>query len=677
MSRVVTLPPDERPAADGSKIGGWWEGADDGRRLLCTLCPRGCSLAPGERGFCFVRENRAGQMISSTYGRSTGFCVDPIEKKPLHHFYPGSSVLSFGTAGCNLGCKFCQNWTTTKSRDVEAACEAAAPEAIAEAAQRLGCRSVAFTYNDPIVWAEYAIDTAKACRQRGIKTVAVTSGYMTPTAREAFYEHIDAANVDLKGFTDDFYRRLAGGRLEPVLDTLRWLARRSPVWLEITNLVIPQENDSPEEIGRMCRWIADELGPDVPLHFSAFHPDFKMTDRGPTPPETLAMAHDTARRAGLRYVYTGNVVDRDRQATYCPGCGQGVIRRDGYRIEEYAVRGSCCGKCGAAIAGRFDDAPGTWGGRRMPVRIADYSRPAPAAAAPAARACDSAVPTLLPGAVARPALSESQERRVFDAAVRQVVATVRSQSMPQTLDVLLGEVAGTPVYGAFVTLKRGGQLRSCCGFLGQTVPLWEAVDHAAVRAAKDDPRFPSISSTELPYLDMDVWLLWGLQPVAARGLDRVGAIVIGTHGLQIARGNARGLLLPGVAIDHHLDAKGFLQQVCLKAGLPPDAWQSDDTTLMTFEGHAIHGRVEEPRPGAEPDSAAGGPSRAELAALADFCRANLVAMLQGATPSFYLPGGFDGGVNGLALCLGLPGTAERLDCSRLSLRPDMPLQTTL
>ena len=302
MPRIVNSPPDLPPDAHGAKPAGWWQESEDGKRVLCGLCPRACSLGPGDRGFCFVRQNVGGQMVTTTYGRSTGFCVDPIEKKPLNHFYPGTSVLSFGTAGCNLGCKFCQNWSQSRSRDVDAACEVADPQTIAAAAQTLGCRSVAFTYNDPIVWAEYAIDTAKACRAAGVKTVAVTSGYITPAAREAFYEHMDAANVDLKGFTEDFYHRLTGGHLEPVLDTLRWLADRGNIWLEITNLVIPRANDAPDELRRMCEWIFQNLGPDVPLHFSAFHPDFKLIDREPTPLATLLRAYEIARRgrAALR-----------------------------------------------------------------------------------------------------------------------------------------------------------------------------------------------------------------------------------------------------------------------------------------------------------------------------------------------------------------------------------------
>ncbi len=347
----------------------WQHESNDGQRVVCDLCPRHCALKPGERGFCFVRENRDGRVVSTTYGRCTGLCIDPIEKKPLHQFYPGTAVLSFGTPGCNLGCRFCQNWTMTRSRDIEAACTPAAPEAIAQAAKQHHCRSVAFTYNDPIIWAEYAIDTARACHALGVKTVAVTSGYITDQARADFFEMIDAANVDLKGFTDDFYRQYCAGRLQPVLDTLRWLARESSTWLEITNLVIPQANDSPADIERMCRWIVEELGADVPLHFSAFHPDFKLTDRGSTPADTLRMAFDIARKAGLRYVYTGNVYDPERQHTYCPGCGQAVIRREGYTLDAFDICDGRCRRCQTPIAGRFDDDAGDWGNRRMPISI--------------------------------------------------------------------------------------------------------------------------------------------------------------------------------------------------------------------------------------------------------------------------------------------------------------------
>jgi pyruvate formate lyase activating enzyme len=381
MTKTVTTPPVDTSFTPGCKSGGWWHKSDEPIRIVCDLCPRHCVLRPGERGFCFVRENRDGQIVSTAYGRSTGFCVDPIEKKPLNQFYPGTAVLSFGTAGCNLGCTFCQNWTMSRSRDVEAACETASPDTIAAAAVKLACRSVAFTYNDPIIWAEYAIDTAKACHGAGIKNVAVTSGYITDTARPEFYKHVDAANVDLKGFTDDFYRQYCAGRLQSVLDTLRYLARETNVWLEITNLIIPQANDAPDDIKRMCEWIVKELGPDVPLHFSAFHPDFKMTDRGPTPVSTLLSAYDIARSAGIRYIYTGNVIDHQRQHTYCPECGKAVIQRNGYDLLSYSIipvgrisnPSYGCAFCQKPIAGRFDDQPGTWGSRRQPVRIANFA----------------------------------------------------------------------------------------------------------------------------------------------------------------------------------------------------------------------------------------------------------------------------------------------------------------
>jgi AmmeMemoRadiSam system radical SAM enzyme len=369
MNRRVTLPPQETLAFGDPQPAGWWHDAEDGSRIACDLCPRGCMLRPGDRGFCFVRENQGGRMISTTYGHSTGFCVDPIEKKPLNQFYPGAAVLSFGTPGCNLGCNFCQNWTMTRSRSLEAACQRASPEKIAAAAKQIGCRSVAFTYNDPIIWAEYAIDAAKACHAVDVKTVAVTSGYITDLARPAFFEHIDAANVDLKGFTDDFYRHYCGGKLQPVLDTLRWIAKESRVWLEITNLLIPQANDAPREIEAMCRWIAAELGPEVPLHFSAFHPDFKLTDRGPTPTSLLLLATDLAHKAGLRYVYTGNVIDREHQHTYCPGCKQMIIERNGYELGAYRIVAGCCAYCKTPIAGCFDAEPGQWGSRRMPIQI--------------------------------------------------------------------------------------------------------------------------------------------------------------------------------------------------------------------------------------------------------------------------------------------------------------------
>ncbi|HYC35524.1 MAG TPA: AmmeMemoRadiSam system radical SAM enzyme [Usitatibacter sp.] len=351
--------------------GRWWHRLDDGR-IQCDLCPRFCKLHEGQRGACFVRARKGDAMVLTTYGRSSGFCVDPIEKKPLNHFLPGSAVLSFGTAGCNLACKYCQNHDISKARDMDRLMDQASPGAIARAAVESGSKSVAFTYNDPVIFAEYAMDTADACRAAGVFNVAVTAGYITSAAREAFYAKMDAANVDLKGFTDEFYVKLTGARLAPVLDTLVFLKRETQVWFEITTLLIPTKNDSDAELRGLSKWVYRELGPDVPLHFTAFHPDFKMTDLPPTPPATLTRARRIAMDEGLHYVYTGNVHDRDGGTTSCPKCRAALIVRDWYRIESYRLTDEGrCADCGTAIPGRFGkfDAKRQWGRKRIPVAI--------------------------------------------------------------------------------------------------------------------------------------------------------------------------------------------------------------------------------------------------------------------------------------------------------------------
>ncbi len=355
-----------------------WHELDDGR-VQCDLCPRYCKLREGQRGLCFVRARLEDQIVLTSYGRSSGFCVDPIEKKPLNHFLPGTPVLSFGTAGCNLACRFCQNWDISKARRFDRLADQAAPEVIARAAVEIGCRSVAFTYNDPVVFHEYAIDVARACREVGVRTVAVTAGYVCPDPRAEFYEHMDAANVDLKAFTEHFYKRACAGRLQPVLETLKYLHDDTSVWLEITTLLIPDLNDSDQEIDLLTRWIMDHLGPDVPLHFTAFHPDYKMLDRPPTPPATLSRARRIGLANGLRYVYTGNVVDPDGQATRCHHCRAVLIGRDWHRLNRWRLddQGRCVA-CGTACAGVFDPGgPGSWGGRRLPVVIGDFSGPGP------------------------------------------------------------------------------------------------------------------------------------------------------------------------------------------------------------------------------------------------------------------------------------------------------------
>ena len=347
----------------------YWHTLADGR-VQCDVCPRACKMHEGQRGLCFVRANDGGEVVLTTYGRSSGYCIDPIEKKPLNHFLPGTPVLSFGTAGCNLACKFCQNWDISKSREIDTLADAASPERIAEAAQQLRCRSVAFTYNDPTIFMEYATDVADACRERGIKSVAVTAGYMCAAPRAEFYRHIDAANVDLKAFTDAFYWKLTGAHLQPVLDTLVYLKHETSVWLEITTLLIPGHNDSEAELQALTRWVADALGVDVPLHFSAFHPDWKMPDIPPTPPSTLRRAREIAIANGLRYVYTGNVHDEVGGSTYCHGCGHRLIGRDWYVLTQWGLDGQGrCERCGTPCGGVFEPRPGDWGAKRMPVRM--------------------------------------------------------------------------------------------------------------------------------------------------------------------------------------------------------------------------------------------------------------------------------------------------------------------
>jgi pyruvate formate lyase activating enzyme len=352
-----------------SHPGRFWHTLDDGR-IQCDLCPRFCRLQEGQRGFCFVRAREGDGIVLTTYGRSSGFCVDPIEKKPLNHFLPGTPILSFGTAGCNLGCRFCQNWDISKSREFDRLADMASPEQIARAAERLGCRSVAFTYNDPVIFHEYAVDVAQACRERGIRSVAVTAGYVCPEPRREFYRHMDAANVDLKAFTEEFYAGSCFGHLQPVLDTLVYLKRETEVWFELTTLLIPGLNDSEKELEALCQWVVEQLGPDVPLHFTAFHPDWKLRDRPATPAATLQRARRIAHDNGVRHAYTGNVVDPEGHSTYCAACHALLIGRDWHQLTAWHLdpQGRCSA-CGEPLPGVFERGPGDWGSRRLPVAL--------------------------------------------------------------------------------------------------------------------------------------------------------------------------------------------------------------------------------------------------------------------------------------------------------------------
>ncbi|MCA9014106.1 MAG: AmmeMemoRadiSam system radical SAM enzyme [Planctomycetaceae bacterium] len=668
------LTSDQAPSADieqGLFPGRWWH--RDGEKIVCDLCPRACALAENDRGFCFVRQNVGGKMALTTYGRSTGFCVDPIEKKPLNHFYPGSSVLSFGTAGCNLGCKFCQNWDISKSREIERLSARALPDEIAEVAAELGCQSVAFTYNDPIIWSEYAIETSKACHARGVKTVAVTAGYITESARADFFEHIDAANVDLKAFTEEFYYRVTLSHLQPVLDTLRWLKQETDVWFEITNLVIPQMNDDSSEFQQMCDWILNNVGDEVPLHFSAFHPDFRMLDRGATPPETLIHAREIALQAGLKYVYTGNVNDAARQSTYCPGCQQTLIERNWYQLGKYALNQNQCRYCGTHIAGHFNHEPGTWGQKRLPVDIQTILKQSKSHS-PQADPQKGSSPMQADQTPRDIELTSEHEQKLLQKAAAVVVGTA-TRTQPEELT--LGELEDLVVNGAFVSLKRQGQLRSCCGNFGQPLPLGQALHQAAVRAAKDDPRFPPISSSELAHLDLEVWLLSDLEVVEEQGADRLNAVTVGLHGLQIRADGRSGLLLPGVPLDHGWNAEEFLNQTCIKAGLPPTAWKDPGTTLLRYQGISCSARLADMTQTPVESSSRQILGQREFAQYLQYVQSTIEALMNGQVPQYYCPHVSDANIQGLALILTKLESGEELALSKWTLKQSFPMQSTV
>jgi AmmeMemoRadiSam system radical SAM enzyme/AmmeMemoRadiSam system protein B/uncharacterized protein (TIGR00296 family) len=677
-------------------------------------------MKEGDRGFCFVRKIENGEMVLDTYGKSTGFCIDPIEKKPLNHFYPGTSVLSFGTAGCNLGCQFCQNWDISKSREVARLSEQAGPDAIARAALELGCRSVAFTYNDPVVWAEYAIDTARACREAGVKTVAVTAGYITPEARTEFYGVMDAANVDLKSFSEEFYRKITYSRLEPVLDTLRYLKHETNVWFEITNLVIPDENDSADELKRMCEWIVKDLGPDVPVHFSAFHPDFRMRDKANTPHETLLLAYKIAREAGIRYPYVGNVHDTRHGSTYCHACGAMLIERDWYQLNHYGMVEDKCGACGAPQAGRFDPAPGNWGRRRMPVDMRRFqtsqSLPLVSSTAELVRlskpsgrdakdrvSLDNATPfkespTMTSSTVSTPnmsqptklevlkisSLSQGEKELIQRIAQQVVAAAVLRRPLHESIFEPLGQLATQTVFGLFTTLKRLSHLRGCCGFLGRPTPLRDAIIESAQRTALEDHRMATISSIELPYLSCHVNLLSPPLPIDGPASKRAEYVVVGQHGLKIyGKRNGRfanqaGLLLPSVPVEQGWSVDEYLSGVCRKAGLPEDAWSNEETILERFEGVEIDGGFDSTLlPDPIPYATAPG-DLTSLQRLQQAVVQNLIAMSQGGTPNYYVLDAMDGNVNGIVVTVYNHETNVPLGhWIQTSLRPGVPLQSTL
>lgn len=551
--------------------GKWWRKEAD--RVVCNLCPRRCELPEGKRGFCFVRQNIGGEMILTTYGRSTGFCIDPIEKKPLNHFLPGTSVLSFGTAGCNLGCKFCQNWDISKSKEIEILSKIASPEAIVDAALKNGCRSIAFTYNDPVIWAEYAIDTAKLAREAGLKTVAVTAGYITPEARADFFSHFDAANVDLKGFTEEFYCDLTLSHLEPVLETLKWLKNESSVWFEITNLIIPGKNDLEEEIKQMCEWIVANLGRDVPVHFTAFHPDYKLSDLPNTPTQTLLRAQQIAREAGIHFSYVGNV--HGSQDTWCAHCGELLIERDWYELGKFQIYNGVCPKCKSAVPGVFENSRGNWGRKRVPVQINDDAAP-----------IQLKTKNDLPADIPRIEYTE-KERAALLLFCRRILESVVT-GVPNN-DSLVQTLANSPTFGLFVSLKRGEFLRACRGRWGgeELFKLSDILREVTIESATSDSRFPAISEDELRHLTVEISLMHSPRTCELKGEERVKEIVIGRHGVVLIHPEGRALFLPSVASDRNWSVERFLAELSHKAELHSSAWKDDSAKLLTFESVAF------------------------------------------------------------------------------------------
>jgi len=338
-------------AAEGKYPAMWQEKVFD-KAVRCNLCPYRCILREGQVGQCGVRKNIGGKLYSLNYGKVVAFNIDPVEKKPLFHFLPGSYALSLASAGCNLHCKFCQNWEISQRTADEVPFQKLAPEDIVAFAKKHGCSSIAYTYSEPVVFYELMYNTAKLAKKEGVHNIMVTAGFINPEPLKELLKYMDAVKVDLKGFSKDFYKNVVFGDRDVILNNLK-IIKQSGVWLEIVNLVIPTLNDSSVEIKEMCQWIKDNLGTDVPLHFSRFYPMYKMKNLPPTPVETLEKAREIALSVGLKYVYIGNVPGHPAESTYCPKCGRLLIKRQGYKILENNVIEGRCKFCREEIPGVF------------------------------------------------------------------------------------------------------------------------------------------------------------------------------------------------------------------------------------------------------------------------------------------------------------------------------------
>jgi AmmeMemoRadiSam system radical SAM enzyme/AmmeMemoRadiSam system protein B/AmmeMemoRadiSam system protein A len=667
----------------------------EGDRIRCLACGHRCLIAEGLRGICKVRFNECGA-LKVPHGYVAGLQCDPVEKKPFFHVYPSSDALTFGMMGCDLHCSYCQNWLTSQAlRDSHAVTpiRRATPDQLVAHAQREGARLVVSSYNEPLITAEWAVAVFREARAAGLDCAFVSNGNATPEVLDYLRPWIVAYKVDLKSFDDKHYRSL-GGTLDNITRTIRLVHERG-LWSEIVTLVIPGFNDSLDELRRAADFLAS-IDPNIPWHVTAFHPDYNMNDTPATPVETLVRACEIGTRAGLRFVYAGNLPGRvgPWENTRCPSCQATVIERYGYLIRSYSLTpDGHCRYCNSRL-------PGIWPGEPGQVRtgndVASYRSRLPRAIETqsqrlhALQVVQESPPSPTKGisemvqATATVPVKPRSLRFPLDEQLRQDLVTAVAGMLREAVagrqavcPSELREVGDHHVGGAFVTLKRGTHLRSCCGMLGQPVPLRLALEHATFRTAREDVRFPPISPTELAHLEMDVWVLHPPVQMAARGEDRVAAVKIGKHGLQVARAGSHGLLLPGVAVENKWNARQFLDQVCLKAQLPPTAWREDDTVVSTFEGESFVGQPT----GFDdytPSLGQVGLNRAEdLAPYVNFCARELTAILTGSTPSYYLWGALDGPINGMVLFLRQANNGEEYHYSQISLRPTIPLQATL
>jgi AmmeMemoRadiSam system radical SAM enzyme/AmmeMemoRadiSam system protein B/AmmeMemoRadiSam system protein A len=648
----------------------------EGDRLRCLACGHRCLIGDDLRGICKVRFNDAGQ-LRVPFGYVAALQCDPVEKKPFFHAYPGSDALTFGMSGCDLHCSYCQNWLTSQAlRDPNAVApiRPVTPAQLVDAARTQGARFVVSSYNEPLITAEWAVAVFREANAAGLACAFVSNGNATPEVLDYLRPWIVAYKVDLKSFDDPHYRSL-GGALDNITRTIRMVRERG-LWLEVVTLVIPGFNDGDDELRRAADFLAS-VSPDIPWHVTAFHEDYKMSGPGATPPETLIRAAEIGTAAGLRFVYAGNLPGRvgEWENTRCPGCRATLIERYGYLVRAYRLtpEGRCPDCC--------TPLPGLWptSAAEVPTGndLAAYRRrqprPLPLVRNVEPPAGDAAMTPSAARDTVGVALTEEQQQRLVSAVAAMLHAAVAGQRT--VFPAQAPELRERLISGAFVSLKRGKHLRSCCGLLGQPMPLPAALEQATARTAREDERFPPVSPTELEHLDLDVWLLGQPEPVRLRGEERLSAVTIGKHGVQVVRGRSHGLLLPGVAVDNGWDARQLLDQVCAKAELPPTAWREDDTALFVFEGQSIRGRP------APPGASVGrrqAPCRVEdLTTYADFCRRELFALLTGGTPSYYLWGAPDAALNGVVLLPRLPGVTGPGHFSHLSLRAAVPLQATL